>query len=92
MPTTRSRQFSPTTTTTIKMKYSIAALGLIATLAVAQLPNIPICSQACFLTALSTDGCTSITDFKCHCSKTGLTAQIVPCINAACSAADAAGM
>lgn len=68
------------------MKYSYAALAL--TLAVAQaqnLANLPPCSINCFTSALLSDGCASLTDFRCHCSKPELIGQVQPCVQAACS-------
>ncbi|KAI9828084.1 MAG: hypothetical protein M1832_003611 [Thelocarpon impressellum] len=75
------------------MKLSIAAIAAVLAVASAQgLPNIPVCSQACFLDALSSDGCTSITDFKCHCSKPQLVDKITPCVKRGCSESDAAAV
>ncbi|KAI9756896.1 MAG: hypothetical protein M4579_003650 [Chaenotheca gracillima] len=71
------------------MKYSVPALALFAALVSSQsLPDVPTCSLACFTTALTSDGCSSLTDFKCHCSKPQLVSQIQPCVNKACSPAD----
>jgi len=66
------------------MKYIV--LATLASLAYAQLPNVPPCSLQCFTTALTTDGCSGLTDFKCHCSKPQLAAQIEPCIIKSCKA------
>jgi len=73
------------------MKISITALALVAAVANAQtLPNIPSCALSCFVTALSSDGCSSLTDFACHCAKTTLIGTITPCVQKACDAADQA--
>ncbi|KAF2094923.1 CFEM-domain-containing protein [Rhizodiscina lignyota] len=65
------------------MKYLTIALSF-AAVAYAQLPAVPSCSLNCFVTALTGDGCSGLTDFKCHCSKPGLSAQIVPCVKKNC--------
>jgi hypothetical protein len=68
------------------MKYSYASLALV--LAVAQAQNIadlPPCSISCFTSALLSDGCATLTDFKCHCSKPELISQVQPCVQGACS-------
>ncbi|KAJ9648042.1 hypothetical protein H2201_002416 [Coniosporium apollinis] len=68
------------------------AIALLATVASAQLPNIPTCALQCFLGALTSDGCTSLTDFACHCSKTDLIPKVQPCIQTGCSAEDQAAV
>lgn len=45
----------------------------------------------CFVTTLTTDGCSGLTDFACHCQKTDLVSKITPCVQAACSVADQEG-
>ncbi|CEJ62238.1 Putative CFEM domain protein [Penicillium brasilianum] len=64
-----------------------AALGAVAIVS-AQLSSIPQCSLNCLTTALGADGCSELTDFACHCQKTGLVAQVVPCVQQACDVAD----
>ncbi|KAI9847080.1 MAG: hypothetical protein M1837_003198 [Sclerophora amabilis] len=67
------------------MKYSVAAVALLVAAINAQLPDVPKCSLTCFTTALTSDGCDSLTDFECHCSKPQLVSQITPCVEEACS-------
>ncbi|KAI9847646.1 MAG: hypothetical protein M1838_000822 [Thelocarpon superellum] len=68
------------------MKYSVIALAAVVATASAQLPSIPSCATSCFITALSGDGCASLTDFKCHCSKgSQLTATVEPCLIKSCT-------
>ncbi|GIK04232.1 hypothetical protein Aspvir_008311 [Aspergillus viridinutans] len=54
----------------------------------AQLSSIPQCSLSCLTSALGADGCSELTDFACHCQKTGLVEQVVPCVKQACDVAD----
>ncbi|KAK2850587.1 hypothetical protein FQN49_005521 [Arthroderma sp. PD_2] len=71
------------------MKFSQAVVALAAaSVASAQLPNVPECSLNCFLDALTNDGCQPLTDFKCHCSKPELPGKITPCVKAACPVAE----
>jgi hypothetical protein len=45
----------------------------------------------CFVGPLTSDGCSSLTDFACHCQKgPALLASVQPCVEGACSAADQA--
>lgn len=60
-------------------------------LASAQIPNVPSCSLQCFLKSLSSDGCSDLTDFACHCTKPQLPKEITPCVEKACSEADQSG-
>jgi hypothetical protein len=47
----------------------------------------------CFLTALSSDNCAELTDFKCHCEKSdALLSSVTPCVQDACSADDQASV
>ncbi|KAF2189790.1 CFEM-domain-containing protein, partial [Zopfia rhizophila CBS 207.26] len=55
-----------------------------------QLGDIPSCALNCFVDALGKDGCSSLTDFACHCTKTELIPSVTPCVQAACSADDQA--
>ncbi|WEW56875.1 hypothetical protein PRK78_002330 [Emydomyces testavorans] len=67
------------------MQFSHALIALVAAgLASAQLPDIPACSARCFYDALTTDGCSGLTDFKCHCTKPELPGKITPCVEQNC--------
>lgn len=45
----------------------------------------------CFLEPLSSDGCSDLQDFACHCQKADtLFAAVTPCVQGACSAEDQA--
>jgi len=67
------------------MKTSLAAIVALAAGAYAQgIADIPSCALTCLSTALSTDGCSSLTDFACHCKHTDLIPQAQPCIQKAC--------
>ncbi|KAF3490852.1 uncharacterized protein GIQ15_00369 [Arthroderma uncinatum] len=72
------------------MKFSQAVVALAAaSVATAQgLPDVPPCSLSCFVEALGGDGCSELTDFKCHCSKPELPGKITPCVKAACPIED----
>ncbi|GIK05663.1 hypothetical protein Aspvir_009776 [Aspergillus viridinutans] len=71
------------------MHFSRASIALLAAgLVSAQLPNVPACSLNCFVSALSADGCSSLTDFACHCQKPDLVPSITPCVQSACNIAD----
>ncbi|KAJ4314818.1 hypothetical protein N0V94_006259 [Neodidymelliopsis sp. IMI 364377] len=71
--------------------FAVASLIALASVASAQLDNIPSCALTCFLTPLGSDGCADLTDFACHCKKGAeLLAQVQPCVQKACSAADQA--
>ncbi|KAI9801809.1 MAG: hypothetical protein M1825_003182 [Sarcosagium campestre] len=68
------------------MKYSIAAIALaVAAAHAAGISDIPECSQECFIEKLSSDGCSSLTDFACHCEKPELISEITPCVKEACA-------
>ncbi|EEP79919.1 hypothetical protein UREG_04761 [Uncinocarpus reesii 1704] len=67
------------------MKFSHALFAFAAAgLASAQLPDIPPCALLCFVDALGNDGCSKLTDFKCHCSKPELPGKITPCVEKSC--------
>jgi len=70
------------------MKTTFAAIALVATIASAQLSAIPSCALTCLTDAIGTDGCSGLTDFKCHCSQPSLVSDVTPCVNAACSQSD----
>ncbi|KNG48657.1 CFEM-domain-containing protein [Stemphylium lycopersici] len=71
--------------------FTIASIVALATVASAQLDNIPECALACFVGPLTSDGCESLTDFACHCKKGDtLLASVQPCVEGACSADDQA--
>ncbi|KAF2813375.1 GPI anchored CFEM domain-containing protein [Mytilinidion resinicola] len=73
------------------MKASFAAVAIaLASVATAQLDNIPSCALSCFITVLTTDGCSGLTDFTCHCKKTDLIPKVTPCVQSSCSASDQA--
>jgi len=73
------------------MKTSFAAIAIaLASVATAQLDNIPSCALTCFVNVLTTDGCSGLTDFACHCKKTDLIPKVTPCVQSACSASDQA--
>lgn len=42
----------------------------------------------CFVSALNGDGCSSLTDFACHCQKPQLVRDITPCVKKACAVSD----
>ncbi|KAF2638043.1 CFEM-domain-containing protein [Massarina eburnea CBS 473.64] len=70
-----------------------AALISLASVASAQLDNIPSCALSCFLTPLGSDGCAQLTDFACHCKKfDALISAVTPCVQKACSASDQASV
>jgi hypothetical protein len=61
--------------------FTIAAFVALASVGTAQLENIPGCALSCFLTSLGSDGCTTLTDFACHCkSADKLFASVIPCV------------
>ncbi|KAF1840908.1 CFEM-domain-containing protein [Cucurbitaria berberidis CBS 394.84] len=71
--------------------FTIAAIVALASVATAQLDNIPSCALNCFIGPLTGDGCSALTDFACHCKKgAALLAQVQPCVKGACNAADQA--
>ncbi|KAJ6133881.1 GPI-anchored CFEM domain protein B [Penicillium sp. IBT 18751x] len=71
------------------MKFSTTLVALVAAgLANAQLPDVPTCSLNCFVSALTSDGCSALTDFACHCQKPALVSSITPCVQKACDVAD----
>ncbi|KAJ5561820.1 hypothetical protein N7535_003717 [Penicillium sp. DV-2018c] len=69
------------------MKFSTTIVAFAAAgLASAQLPNVPSCSLNCFINALTSDGCSQLLDFKCHCQKPELVNTVTPCVEKACPA------
>ncbi|KAN0084858.1 hypothetical protein V8E54_001325 [Elaphomyces granulatus] len=71
------------------MHFSFALIALVAAGVVnAQFPNIPNCALPCLVGPLTSDGCSSLTDFACHCQKPGLISQISPCLLKSCNSAD----
>jgi hypothetical protein len=73
------------------MKSFVAVAIAMAAVATAQLEGIPKCALPCLLTPLTTDGCESVTDFKCHCEKAdSLFSSALPCVEKECEAADQA--
>ncbi|KAH3341811.1 hypothetical protein KXV52_000733, partial [Aspergillus fumigatus] len=74
------------------MRVAVAAVVLGAgAITSAQLSSIPQCSLNCLTSALGSDGCSELTDFACHCQKSGLVEQVVPCVKQACDVADQQG-
>ncbi|EAT77550.1 hypothetical protein HBI56_197190 [Parastagonospora nodorum] len=71
--------------------FTIASIIALASVGSAQLGNIPSCALSCFIGPLGSDGCSSLTDFKCHCQKGAqLLSSVQPCVQGACSASDQA--
>ncbi|EUC45555.1 hypothetical protein COCMIDRAFT_95299 [Bipolaris oryzae ATCC 44560] len=71
--------------------FTIASIVALASVASAQLDNIPQCALSCFVGPLTSDGCANLTDFACHCKKGDtLLAQVQPCVQKGCEAADQA--
>ncbi|EEH22388.1 hypothetical protein PABG_04599 [Paracoccidioides brasiliensis Pb03] len=70
------------------MQFSHALIALVAaSLANAQLPDIPPCALSCFVDTLGNDGCSQLTDFECHCKKPELPGKITPCVEKSCDVA-----
>ncbi|KAK2746974.1 hypothetical protein FQN57_002546 [Myotisia sp. PD_48] len=76
------------------MKFSNSVIALAAaSLASAaategSLPHVPECSANCLVSAITNDGCSSLTDFKCHCSVPDLPAKVAPCVKEKCGIED----
>nr|WLA78202.1 CFEM6 [Alternaria solani] len=71
--------------------FTIATVVALASVGAAQLNNIPSCALNCFIGPLTSDGCSSLTDFECHCQKGAqLLSQVQPCVEGACSPSDQA--
>ncbi|KAI4625120.1 uncharacterized protein J4E87_004966 [Alternaria ethzedia] len=71
--------------------FTIAAFAALASVGSAQLSNIPSCALQCFLAPLQSDGCSSLTDFECHCKKGAeLLGKVQPCVQGACEQEDQA--
>lgn len=70
------------------MKASFTLAALFAAGSYAQLSNLPQCALNCFLGPLQSDGCDSLTDFKCHCSNPTLIPKVQPCVQSKCSASE----
>lgn len=70
------------------MKVSAVVLALsAATVAYGQsISDLPGCALNCFLGPLQSDGCKSLTDFKCHCSNPTLLPKVQPCVEQKCPA------
>ncbi|KAF3043155.1 hypothetical protein E8E12_005306 [Didymella heteroderae] len=71
--------------------FALTSIIALATVASAQLDNIPSCALNCFIGPLTSDGCSSLTDFACHCKQGAkLLSTVQPCVQGACNAADQA--
>ncbi|OAL50751.1 CFEM-domain-containing protein [Pyrenochaeta sp. DS3sAY3a] len=71
--------------------FTIASIMALAAVGSAQFDKIPSCALTCFVGPLTSDGCSSLTDFKCHCEKgASLLSTVQPCVQGACSPADQA--
>ncbi|CAN9155495.1 unnamed protein product [Alternaria alternata] len=71
--------------------FTIATIVALASVGAAQLDNIPSCALNCFVGPLTSDGCSSLTDFACHCKKGAqLLSQVQPCVQGACGPSDQA--
>ncbi|PSN73263.1 GPI anchored CFEM domain-containing protein [Corynespora cassiicola Philippines] len=71
--------------------FAAATIIALASVASAQLDNLPSCALTCFLEPLQNDGCSSLSDFACHCEQADtLIASVQPCVQGACSAEDQA--
>ncbi|KAF2995802.1 hypothetical protein E8E13_000482 [Curvularia kusanoi] len=69
--------------------FTIASVVALASVATAQLDNIPKCALSCFLGPLGSDGCGDLLDFACHCKQgSKLLSSVQPCVQGACSADD----
>ena len=66
--------------------FTVATFVALAAVATAQLPEVPQCSLNCFIGPLTSDGCSQLEDFKCHCQKAdSLFAAVTPCVKKACT-------
>ncbi|KAF2199240.1 CFEM-domain-containing protein [Delitschia confertaspora ATCC 74209] len=71
------------------MKFSTAAVAVaLASVASAQLQDIPTCALSCFVGPLTSDGCSGLTDFECHCQKPELIPSVTPCVQKECPPAE----
>ncbi|KAI8936491.1 hypothetical protein NX059_006896 [Plenodomus lindquistii] len=69
--------------------FQLASIIALASVATAQLDLVPQCALQCFLGPLTSDGCSELTDFRCHCEKGAtLIGSVQPCVQGACSPAD----
>ncbi|CEL09455.1 hypothetical protein ASPCAL12590 [Aspergillus calidoustus] len=68
--------------------YQLVISFLGVSLALAQLIDLPQCSIQCILTAMSQDGCSSLTDFACHCRQPSLVTEVTPCVQRDCNLQD----
>ncbi|KAF2746454.1 hypothetical protein M011DRAFT_404403 [Sporormia fimetaria CBS 119925] len=74
----------------MKSFVAVATVAL-ASVAHAQLSNLPSCALSCLLPALQSSGCATLTDFECQCGKAdALFATALPCVQDGCSEADQA--
>jgi hypothetical protein len=71
--------------------FTVATFVALAAVATAQLPDVPQCSLNCFIGPLTSDGCSQLEDFKCHCQKAdSLFAAVTPCVKKNCTPAEEA--
>ncbi|KAH6615390.1 hypothetical protein C7974DRAFT_380229 [Boeremia exigua] len=71
--------------------FALTSIVALATVATAQLSNIPACALQCFIGPLTSDGCAGLTDFACHCKQGAkLLSTVQPCVQGACTADDQA--
>ncbi|KAJ4341842.1 hypothetical protein N0V87_001507 [Didymella glomerata] len=71
--------------------FALTSIIALATVASAQLDNIPSCALNCFIGPLTSDGCSGLTDFACHCKQGAkLLSSVQPCVQGACKAEDQA--
>ncbi|KAJ4990061.1 proline-rich antigen [Stagonosporopsis vannaccii] len=71
--------------------FTLASIAALAAVGSAQLNNIPSCALSCFIGPLTSNGCSGLTDFACHCKQGAqLLGTVQPCVQGACSAEDQA--
>lgn len=51
-------------------------------------PEVPNCAIPPFVKILATDGCSSLSDWVCHCNQAGLAGLIAPAVKQSCGSKD----
>jgi len=71
----------------MKASFVAAALSAAAVAYGQSIADLPSCALSCFIGPLQSDGCGSLTDYKCHCSQSSLIPEVQPCVESKCPAA-----
>lgn len=70
----------------MKTSFVATILSVAAAASAQSISDLPGCALNCFIGPLQSDGCGSLTDYKCHCQQSSLIPKVQPCVQSKCPA------